>query len=86
MNHFHSNRIYDYNRVMQLYLQQQVAFYQQVSEGAGPGKIRSRHIISRLLSDWTDRRQAERSSESFHHAVKAEPGDVSVARPGPFQI
>uniref|UniRef100_A0AAX7UYA3 Sorting nexin 9 n=1 Tax=Astatotilapia calliptera TaxID=8154 RepID=A0AAX7UYA3_ASTCA len=31
MNHFHSNRIYDYNRVMQLYLEQQVTFYQQVS-------------------------------------------------------
>lgn len=30
MNHFHSNRIYDYNRVMQLYLEQQVTFYQQV--------------------------------------------------------
>ncbi|XP_031696094.1 sorting nexin-9-like isoform X2 [Anarrhichthys ocellatus] len=25
MNHFHSNRIYDYNRVMQLYLEQQIA-------------------------------------------------------------
>ncbi|XP_018528468.1 sorting nexin-9 isoform X1 [Lates calcarifer] len=30
MNHFHSNRIYDYNRVMQLYLEQQVTFYQQI--------------------------------------------------------
>ncbi|XP_041638015.1 sorting nexin-9-like isoform X2 [Cheilinus undulatus] len=30
MNHFHSNRIHDYNRVMQLYLQRQVIFYQQV--------------------------------------------------------
>uniref|UniRef100_A0A8D3DKG9 Sorting nexin 9a n=1 Tax=Scophthalmus maximus TaxID=52904 RepID=A0A8D3DKG9_SCOMX len=29
MNHFHSNRIYDYNRVMRLYLEQQVTFYQQ---------------------------------------------------------
>ncbi|KAF7651545.1 hypothetical protein LDENG_00109240 [Lucifuga dentata] len=29
MNHFHSNRIYDYNRVMQLYLQKQVEFHQQ---------------------------------------------------------
>ncbi|XP_043919854.1 sorting nexin-9 [Protopterus annectens] len=28
MNHFHSNRIYDYNTVMQLYLQQQVQFYE----------------------------------------------------------
>uniref|UniRef100_A0A667ZS66 Sorting nexin 9 n=1 Tax=Myripristis murdjan TaxID=586833 RepID=A0A667ZS66_9TELE len=32
MNHFHSNRIYDYNRVMQLYLQEQVNFYQQIAE------------------------------------------------------
>lgn len=32
MNHFHSNRIYDYNRVMQLYLQQQVTFYQQIAD------------------------------------------------------
>uniref|UniRef100_A0AAR2KRX7 Sorting nexin n=1 Tax=Pygocentrus nattereri TaxID=42514 RepID=A0AAR2KRX7_PYGNA len=31
MNHFHSNRIYDYNRVMQLYLQEQVQFYETVS-------------------------------------------------------
>ncbi|RXM36937.1 Sorting nexin-9 [Acipenser ruthenus] len=30
MNHFHSNRIYDYNRVMQLYLEQQVKFYETV--------------------------------------------------------
>uniref|UniRef100_A0A8D0CKY2 Sorting nexin 9 n=1 Tax=Scleropages formosus TaxID=113540 RepID=A0A8D0CKY2_SCLFO len=32
MNHFHSNRIYDYNRVMQLYLEQQVAFYETIAE------------------------------------------------------
>uniref|UniRef100_UPI003AAD3FC2 sorting nexin-9-like n=1 Tax=Centroberyx gerrardi TaxID=166262 RepID=UPI003AAD3FC2 len=32
MNHFHSNRIYDYNRVMQLYLEEQVNFYQQIAE------------------------------------------------------
>ncbi|XP_023281875.1 sorting nexin-9-like [Seriola lalandi dorsalis] len=32
MNHFHSNRIYDYNRVMQLYLEQQVTFYQQIAD------------------------------------------------------
>uniref|UniRef100_A0A8B9RGT8 Sorting nexin 9 n=1 Tax=Astyanax mexicanus TaxID=7994 RepID=A0A8B9RGT8_ASTMX len=32
MNHFHSNRIYDYNRVMQLYLQEQVQFYETVSK------------------------------------------------------
>uniref|UniRef100_UPI0037E71C87 sorting nexin-9-like isoform X2 n=1 Tax=Semicossyphus pulcher TaxID=241346 RepID=UPI0037E71C87 len=32
MNHFHSNRIYDYNRMMQLYLQQQVTFYQQIAD------------------------------------------------------
>uniref|UniRef100_A0A7N9B069 Sorting nexin n=1 Tax=Mastacembelus armatus TaxID=205130 RepID=A0A7N9B069_9TELE len=32
MNHFHSNRIYDYNRVMQLYLERQVTFYQQVTK------------------------------------------------------
>lgn len=30
MNHFHSNRIYDYNRVMQLYLEEQVKFYEMV--------------------------------------------------------
>uniref|UniRef100_A0A8C4ZXA4 Uncharacterized protein n=1 Tax=Gadus morhua TaxID=8049 RepID=A0A8C4ZXA4_GADMO len=30
MNHFHSNRIYDYNRVMQLYLEGQVKFYEEV--------------------------------------------------------
>ncbi|XP_047211618.1 sorting nexin-9-like isoform X1 [Girardinichthys multiradiatus] len=32
MNHFHSNRIYDYNRVLQFYLEQQVAFYQQITD------------------------------------------------------
>ncbi|XP_076006205.1 sorting nexin-9-like isoform X2 [Genypterus blacodes] len=32
MNHFHSNRIYDYNRVMQLYLQEQADFYQQIAD------------------------------------------------------
>lgn len=32
MNHFHSNRIYDYNRVLQFYLEQQVAFYQQIAD------------------------------------------------------
>ncbi|XP_066529213.1 sorting nexin-9a [Hoplias malabaricus] len=31
MNHFHSNRIYDYNRVMQLYLQEQVQFYETIA-------------------------------------------------------
>ena len=31
MNHFHSNRIYDYNRVMQLYLEEQAKFYETVS-------------------------------------------------------
>ncbi|XP_028255989.1 sorting nexin-9-like [Parambassis ranga] len=32
MNHFHSNRIYDYNRMMQFYLEQQVTFYQQIAD------------------------------------------------------
>ncbi|XP_072363713.1 palmitoyltransferase ZDHHC14 isoform X6 [Scyliorhinus torazame] len=31
MNHFHSNRIYDYNTVMQHYLQQQVEFYETIA-------------------------------------------------------
>ncbi|XP_067900879.1 sorting nexin-9b isoform X3 [Heterodontus francisci] len=31
MNHFHSNRIYDYNSVMQHYLQQQVDFYETIA-------------------------------------------------------
>lgn len=30
MNHFHNNRIYDYNRVMQQYLEEQVKFYETV--------------------------------------------------------
>jgi len=30
MNHFHSNRIYDYNRVMQQYLEEQAKFYETV--------------------------------------------------------
>ncbi|XP_045566469.1 sorting nexin-9 isoform X2 [Salmo salar] len=32
MNHFHSNRIYDYNRVMQLYLEEQIRFYEMIAE------------------------------------------------------
>ncbi|KAJ0060920.1 hypothetical protein NL108_001765, partial [Boleophthalmus pectinirostris] len=28
MNHFHNNRIYDYNRVMQQYLEEQIKFYE----------------------------------------------------------
>ncbi|KAK6306890.1 hypothetical protein J4Q44_G00220380 [Coregonus suidteri] len=32
MNHFHSNRIYDYNRVMQLYLEEQIKFYEMIAE------------------------------------------------------
>ncbi|XP_067845223.1 palmitoyltransferase ZDHHC14 isoform X3 [Heptranchias perlo] len=31
MNHFHSNRIYDYNSVIQHYLQQQVEFYEMIA-------------------------------------------------------
>uniref|UniRef100_A0A452HDG5 Sorting nexin n=1 Tax=Gopherus agassizii TaxID=38772 RepID=A0A452HDG5_9SAUR len=31
MNHFHSNRIYDYNNVIRLYLEQQAQFYETVS-------------------------------------------------------
>lgn len=31
MNHFHSNRIYDYNSVIRLYLEQQAQFYETVS-------------------------------------------------------
>ncbi|XP_051265655.1 sorting nexin-9b isoform X1 [Dicentrarchus labrax] len=38
MNHFHSNRIYDYNRVMQLYLEEQVKFYETIAE-----KLRQAH-------------------------------------------
>ncbi|KAJ4929270.1 hypothetical protein JOQ06_004881 [Pogonophryne albipinna] len=38
MNHFHSNRIYDYNRVMQLYLEEQVKFYETIA-----AKLREAH-------------------------------------------
>lgn len=38
MNHFHNNRIYDYNRVMQLYLEEQVKFYETIAE-----KLRQAH-------------------------------------------
>ncbi|XP_065112365.1 sorting nexin-9b isoform X3 [Paramisgurnus dabryanus] len=38
MNHFHSNRIYDYNHVMQQYLEQQVKFYETIAE-----KLRHAH-------------------------------------------
>ncbi|XP_063773727.1 sorting nexin-9 isoform X2 [Pseudophryne corroboree] len=32
MNHFHSNRIYDYNSVIRLYLEQQIQFYETIAE------------------------------------------------------
>ncbi|XP_042302413.1 LOW QUALITY PROTEIN: sorting nexin-9 [Sceloporus undulatus] len=32
MNHFHSNRIYDYNSVMRLYLEQQAQFYETIAQ------------------------------------------------------
>uniref|UniRef100_A0A673HW82 Sorting nexin n=1 Tax=Sinocyclocheilus rhinocerous TaxID=307959 RepID=A0A673HW82_9TELE len=38
MIHFHTNRIYDYNRVMQQYLEQQVKFYEMIAE-----KLRHAH-------------------------------------------
>lgn len=38
MNHFHSNRIYDYNSVIRLYLEQQVQFYETVS-GSQPRPV-----------------------------------------------
>ncbi|XP_061890979.1 sorting nexin-9b isoform X1 [Entelurus aequoreus] len=38
MNHFHSNRIYDYNRVMQQYLEEQVKFYETIA-----AKLRQAH-------------------------------------------
>lgn len=38
MNHFHNNRIYDYNRVMQQYLEEQVKFYEMIAE-----KLRHAH-------------------------------------------
>lgn len=38
MNHFHNNRIYDYNRVMQQYLEEQVKFYEMIAE-----KLRQAH-------------------------------------------
>uniref|UniRef100_A0A8K9Y173 Sorting nexin 9a n=1 Tax=Oncorhynchus mykiss TaxID=8022 RepID=A0A8K9Y173_ONCMY len=40
MNHFHSNRIYDYNRVMQLYLEEQIRFYETVRGGKRVGSIK----------------------------------------------
>ncbi|XP_030637929.1 sorting nexin-9a [Chanos chanos] len=38
MNHFHTNRIYDYNRTMQFYLEEQVKFYELIAE-----KLRQAH-------------------------------------------
>ncbi|MEQ2268356.1 Sorting nexin-9, partial [Xenotaenia resolanae] len=38
MNHFHNNRIYDYNRVMQQYLEEQVKFYETIA-----AKLRQAH-------------------------------------------
>ncbi|NXF76931.1 SNX9 protein, partial [Sclerurus mexicanus] len=32
MNHFHSNRIYDYNSVIRLYLEQQAQFYETIAQ------------------------------------------------------
>ncbi|XP_055005394.1 sorting nexin-9b [Boleophthalmus pectinirostris] len=38
MNHFHNNRIYDYNRVMQQYLEEQIKFYETIA-----AKLRHAH-------------------------------------------
>lgn len=42
MNHFHSNRIYDYNSVIRLYLEQQVQFYETVSRPCAPRPLCTR--------------------------------------------
>uniref|UniRef100_A0A672QHJ4 Sorting nexin 9 n=1 Tax=Sinocyclocheilus grahami TaxID=75366 RepID=A0A672QHJ4_SINGR len=39
MIHFHTNRIYDYNKVMQQYLEQQVKFYEMVKCGNAVGRF-----------------------------------------------
>uniref|UniRef100_A0A671N5T1 Sorting nexin-9-like n=1 Tax=Sinocyclocheilus anshuiensis TaxID=1608454 RepID=A0A671N5T1_9TELE len=47
MNHFHSNRIYDYNRVMQQYLEQQGKFYEMVKCGNNSKSSRAFHNVGR---------------------------------------
>ncbi|CAO2610851.1 Sorting nexin-9 [Lemmus lemmus] len=52
MNHFHSNRIHDYNSVIRLYLEQQVQFYETIAE-----KLRQALDRSRLCRPgWNTRR------------------------------
>uniref|UniRef100_A0A8C5TCB1 Sorting nexin n=1 Tax=Malurus cyaneus samueli TaxID=2593467 RepID=A0A8C5TCB1_9PASS len=43
MNHFHSNRIYDYNSVIRLYLEQQAQFYETVRDRASA--LFARHLL-----------------------------------------
>ncbi|ERE85008.1 sorting nexin-9 [Cricetulus griseus] len=49
MNHFHSNRIYDYNSVIRLYLEQQVQFYETIAEKLRQALGRFPVMIQRCL-------------------------------------
>lgn len=53
MNHFHSNRIYDYNSVIRLYLEQQVQFYETVSRLPGPFARAHTHTLAHSQDSWS---------------------------------
>lgn len=80
MNHFHSNRIYDYNRVMQQYLEEQVKFYETVKLTFEPSRLhphRSHGLSSSVFfSPLADCRETEAGAQSVHHHVKAPPSAV----------
>uniref|UniRef100_A0A8C2NS60 Sorting nexin n=1 Tax=Capra hircus TaxID=9925 RepID=A0A8C2NS60_CAPHI len=52
MNHFHSNRIYDYNSVIRLYLEQQAQFYETVSRPVPQAPCAPPELSVKLVRLW----------------------------------
>ena len=52
MNHFHSNRIYDYNSVIRLYLEQQAQFYETVSRPVPRAPCAPPELSVKLVRLW----------------------------------
>ncbi|KPP69983.1 sorting nexin-9-like, partial [Scleropages formosus] len=75
MNHFHSNRIHDYNRVMQFYLEEQVKLYETVR---GEVCLNSRHVQSCLNN--RKRRKTESMSQCQHKMNKKELRNILTAQ------
>lgn len=74
MNHFHNNRIYDYNRVMQQYLEEQVKFYEMVKCLNDSKSYRTSIMFGyvkaiKMLCVLADCRETTTRSQSVHYYV-----------------